>query len=105
MKLYIAIPILAFSLFFTVCGIAAITRGWVLPMSRRYVRNARLHGWGQLLMALALIWQVLVRLAGGDTGPLPWGLITGGALQLAGLILLFVSQRQPRHDSSTPHAP
>ncbi|MFJ9523187.1 hypothetical protein ACIRPK_33705 [Kitasatospora sp. NPDC101801] len=101
MKLYIAIPVLAFSLFFLVTGLAAVIRGWLLPTSRRHVHNPRLHGWGQLLMALALTWQVLIRLAGGDTGPLPRGLITGGGLQLTGLILLFISQRQPRHHRST----
>ncbi|MER5866200.1 hypothetical protein [Kitasatospora sp. NPDC002040] len=103
MKLYIAIPLLVLAMLFAAAGIAAVTRGWVVPTSRRWVRNPRRYGWGVLLLAAALLWQILYNLAGGDTGPLPWGIITGGVLQVTGLLIMFASQRQPRHDSDTRH--
>ena len=53
---------------FAASGVAAITRGWVPYWNRRYVRRARLHGWGQLAVALGLCCQVVFGLVIREIG-------------------------------------
>jgi hypothetical protein len=52
--LYIAVPLVLLALFYAATGVAAVTRGWMLPMNRRRVHAPRVYGWGQLMVAFAL---------------------------------------------------
>ncbi|MFE9565935.1 hypothetical protein ACFYM0_33055 [Streptomyces sp. NPDC006487] len=92
MKLYLATPIVLVALLIATSGMAAVTRGWVLPMNRRHVRSPRLYGLGQLVAALALGWQVLFGLVIDDAGTRHWGTLTGGAMMVVGLIVMMVGQ-------------
>ncbi|MBQ0828754.1 hypothetical protein [Streptomyces tagetis] len=92
-----------------VSGVAALTRGWLLPVNRRSVRRVRLHGWGQLVMALGLGWNAacaltLDRLAAYDGLMREWGTFGGIALILGGLVLVMLSQlpRRERRGGGTP---
>ncbi|MEV6330639.1 hypothetical protein [Streptomyces sp. NPDC051909] len=92
MKLYLAIPIVLAALLFTASGLAAVTRGWVLPMNRRHVRNTRVYGWGQLVVAFAFCWQVVFGLVISSSGARASGTVIGGVLLLAGLVTMLVGQ-------------
>ncbi|WP_318841302.1 hypothetical protein [Streptomyces sp. SS1-1] len=78
-------------------GVAAVTRGWVLPWNRRRVHRVRLYGWGQLGVALGLCCQVLFGLMIGDPGVRALMTLTGGVLLLTGIIVMMVSQRPGAH--------
>ncbi|MGW1711012.1 hypothetical protein ACWCP8_37535 [Streptomyces sp. NPDC002206] len=93
MKLYVAIPVVLLALLIAASGIAAMTRGWVLPTNRRPVHRPRLYGWGQLVAAFALCWQQVFFWMLSDPGTRQWGALSGGALLLTGLILMMVSHR------------
>ncbi|MEU3242033.1 hypothetical protein [Streptomyces sp. NPDC006875] len=54
MAIYIAAVFALWALVAAVGGIAAITRGWVLPNIRRSVERTRLYGLGVLLFAVGL---------------------------------------------------
>ncbi|WP_328436804.1 hypothetical protein OHA71_05985 [Streptomyces sp. NBC_00444] len=92
MKLYLAMPLALLALLIAASGVAAITRGWVLPMNRRHIRAPRIYGWGQLVLAFALCWQLVFGLLISDSGARPTGTLTGGAILLAGLIVMMVGQ-------------
>lgn len=92
MKLVLAIPLVLFALLVAASGMAAVTRGWVLPMNRRHVRNPRLYGWGQLVAAFALCWPVVFGLVISDAGTRSWGALTGGMLLVVGLLVMMVGQ-------------
>lgn len=93
MKLYIAIPVVLLALLVAASGVAAVTRGWVLPTNRRPVRRPRLYGWGQLVAAFALCWQMAFFWVISDIDIRQWGTLFGSALLLTGLILMMVSRR------------
>ncbi|WP_326592867.1 hypothetical protein [Streptomyces sp. NBC_01294] len=104
MKLCLAASLVLIALLVAASGMAALTRGWVLPMNRRHVRSPRLYGLGQLVAALALCWQVLFGLVISDAGTRHWGTLTGGAILVAGLIVMMVGQLAGggREGSGTP---
>ncbi|MFI1833554.1 hypothetical protein [Streptomyces olivaceoviridis] len=92
MKLYVAVPLVLLALLIAASGVAAVTRGWVLPMNRRHVRALRTYGWGQLVVAFALCWQLVFGLLIGDSGARPSGTLIGAVLLLAGLLVMMVGQ-------------
>ncbi|MEU0630180.1 hypothetical protein [Streptomyces sp. NPDC005989] len=109
MKFYVAIPVVLLALLAAASGVAGITRGWVLPTNRRPVHRPRLYGWGQLVVAFALCWQVFFFLVLNDPDILApdirgWGTLPGSALFLTGLILMMLSHRTGgnRQGSGTP---
>lgn len=109
MKLYVVIPLVLLALLIAASGTAAITRGWVIPGNRRQVRRPRLYGWGQLMGAFSLCWQMFFLLVLNDPDILDpgirgWGSLPGGALLLTGLIMMMVSRRTggDRRGSGTP---
>ncbi|MFE4968948.1 hypothetical protein [Streptomyces sp. NPDC056660] len=92
MKLYLAVPLVLLALFIAASGVAAVTSGWVLPMNRRHVRAPRIYGWGQLVVAFALCWQLVFGVMISDSGARPLGTLIGAAILLAGLIVMMVGQ-------------
>ncbi|MFD9036696.1 hypothetical protein ACFVZW_37030 [Streptomyces sp. NPDC059567] len=98
MTLYAAVPLVLIASLVAASGVAAVTRGWVLPMNRRYVRAPRLYGWGQLVMAFAMCWQVVFGLVISDSATRQWGTLTGGAILLVGLFLMAAAQRTRRRE-------
>ncbi|MER6036859.1 hypothetical protein ABT133_23590 [Streptomyces sp. NPDC001835] len=88
MKLYFAVPLILLALLIAASGVAAVTRCWVLPMNRRHVRAPRIYGWGQLVVAFALCWQLVLGLILAR----PSGTLIGAAILLAGLIVMMVGQ-------------
>ncbi|MFG2819968.1 hypothetical protein ACGFX4_11140 [Kitasatospora sp. NPDC048365] len=98
MKLYLAVPLAIVALLTAASGIAALSRGWLLPSYRRHVRRPRLYGWGQLVVAFALSWQVVFLLAVG-TSSREWATMTGSGFMLVGLLLLLAGQRPGRNRS------
>ncbi|MHA5054291.1 hypothetical protein [Streptomyces sp. SD15] len=92
MKLYLAVPLVLLALLIATSGVAAVTSGWVLPMNRRHVRAPRIYGWGQLMVAFALCWQLVFGLMISDSEVRPLGTLIGAAILLAGLIVMMVSQ-------------
>ncbi|TWG04474.1 hypothetical protein FHX80_112926 [Streptomyces brevispora] len=104
MKLYVAIPVVLLAFLIAASGIAAITRGWVLPTNRRTVHHPRLYGWGQLLAACALCSQQVFFWVPNAPGTRQWGSLSGSALLLTGLIVMMLSYRTGgnRQGSGTP---
>ncbi|MFF2852476.1 hypothetical protein ACFVT5_40180 [Streptomyces sp. NPDC058001] len=96
MKLYLALALVLFASLVFASGVAAVTRGWVLPVNRRTIHRPRLHGWGQLLIAFALCCQAVFGLMISDIPTRQWGTLTGSALLLTGLLIMGLSQRAPR---------
>ncbi|WP_044378712.1 hypothetical protein [Streptomyces noursei] len=93
MKLYLAIPLVLLALLIAASGVAAVSRGWVLPRNRRHVRATRVYGWGQLVMAFALCWQLVFGLVISDSDARPTGTLIGGMMMLVGLGVMIVAQR------------
>jgi hypothetical protein len=106
MELYLAISLVLLALLVAASGVAAVTRGWVLPMNRPQVRRVRRYGWGQLILAFALCWQAVFRLVISDLGIRQWVTLFGSGLLLAGIIVMAVSQRAGgnRQGTGTPQA-
>ncbi|MFD6495828.1 hypothetical protein [Streptomyces sp. NPDC060188] len=92
MRLYLVIPSVLLALLLVVSGVAAVTRGWVLPWNRRRVRAPRVCGWGQLVVAVALCWQAAFGLVIGDSDVRPVGTLIGSGILLSGIIVMLVSQ-------------
>ncbi|MFH8286413.1 hypothetical protein [Streptomyces antibioticus] len=103
MKLYLIAAILLLASLFAASGIAAITRGWVLPWNRRHVHRLRLHGAGQLVAAFALCWQVAFGYLVGVSGIRQIGTLAGSALLLTGVLMMTADQFLPRR-KGTPRA-
>ncbi|MGX4694787.1 hypothetical protein [Streptomyces sp. JNUCC 63] len=101
MRLYLATPLVLLALLIAASGIAAVTRGWVLPWNRRSVRRVRLYGWGQLMLAFALCWQVVFGLVISGPDIREWGAASGIALLLTGIIVMIVSQHTGRNRQGT----
>ncbi|WP_371673852.1 hypothetical protein OG985_42945 [Streptomyces sp. NBC_00289] len=91
-KLYLAVPLGLLALLVAASGVAAITRGWVLPMSRRHVRAPWIYGWGQLVMAFALCWQLIFGLVINDPGAQAPGTLIGSVILLTGIVIMMVGQ-------------
>ncbi|MET7495342.1 hypothetical protein [Streptomyces sp900116325] len=104
MRFYFAIPVVLLALLIAASGIAAITRGWVLPTNRRPVHRPRLYGWGQLVAAFALCWQQVFFWVLSEPDTRQWGSLSGSALLLTGLIVMMLSYRTVgnQQGSSTP---
>ncbi|WP_314245147.1 hypothetical protein [Streptomyces sp. DSM 40907] len=92
MKLYLVAPLVLIALLIAASGVAAVTRGWVLPVNRRHIRNPRLYGSGQLVTAFALCWQVVFGLVISDSDTRLWGALTGGAILVAGFAVMLAGQ-------------
>lgn len=93
MNPYLSISLLLIASLIAAAGIAAVTRGWVLPRNQRYVRNPRLYGWGQLTAAFALCWQLVLGMLSSDPETRMWGNLTGSVMVLAGFIIMGSSTR------------
>lgn len=92
MHLFIAVFGMLVAALMAASGVAALARGWVLPLNRGRVLRTRLYGAGQLVVAVALCWQmaVLTRLVPRpDSAPT----LAGSALLLIGLFMIMFSQR------------
>ncbi|WP_424214076.1 hypothetical protein ACN20G_19495 [Streptomyces sp. BI20] len=95
MSAFIAVPLVLAALFLTGCGVAAATRGWVLPVSRRHVRDTRLHGMGLLLISSAMCWHAVFGTVVEDRGTREWFTLAGGAILVAGILVLGAAQHAP----------
>ncbi|MFB7110482.1 hypothetical protein [Streptomyces sp. NPDC056291] len=93
MDLYLAIPLVLVALLAAASGIAAVTRGWVLPWNRHRVRRVRLYGWGQLMVAVAVGRQAVFWWVISDPIVRSWAVLPGSGLLVAGLLVMAVSQR------------
>ncbi len=97
---YIAIPLALVMLLIAASGVAAVTHAWMLPWNRRHVRSPRVHGWGQLVLAFALGWQLVCGILIGDSGARATGTLIGSGLLLAGLVVMMVGQLAGRDRTS-----
>ncbi|MEV6027679.1 hypothetical protein [Streptomyces sp. NPDC052036] len=88
MALYFAVPLVLVALLFAASGVAAITHGWVFPRWRRPVRRVRLYGSAQLVVAVAVCWQVVFATALDDSA---WGESVSCALLLTVIVLMALS--------------
>ncbi|MDX2818636.1 hypothetical protein PV410_39920 [Streptomyces sp. PA03-5A] len=104
MKLYLGIALVLLASLVAVSGVAAITRGWVLPWNRRHVSRLRLYGCGQLVLAFALSWQAVFGLVLSDPDTRAWGTLTGSVILLAGIVLMGLAQfmNSSRRSSDAP---
>ncbi|AXG82600.1 hypothetical protein [Streptomyces paludis] len=93
MKLYLVIPVALVALLIGASGVAALVRGWVLPLSREQVRRPRLFGWGQLAVALGLCGQMVFFMA-DDIDIRQFGTLSGSALLLVGVLVMGLSRRR-----------
>ncbi|WP_415940336.1 hypothetical protein [Streptomyces sp. 039-1] len=88
---YLTVPLGLLALLVAVSGVAAISRGWVLPTHRRHVRTTAIYGWGQLVLALGLLWQLIyLSISSPDLRPL--GALIGTTIILAGILVMLISQ-------------
>lgn len=97
---YIAIPLALVTLLIAASGVAAVTHAWMLPWNRRRVRSPGVHGWGQLVLAFALGWQLICGTLISDSGTRATGTLIGSGLLLAGLIVMMVGQLAGRGRTS-----
>ncbi|MEV8125373.1 hypothetical protein AB0P07_14925 [Streptomyces sp. NPDC085944] len=93
MRLYLGIPAILVALLIAASGIAALTRGWVLPTNRKHVRRPQPYGWGQLVVAVSLCCQVAFGLMTKDLGTRQWGTLVGSVFMVAGILVIAVGQR------------
>jgi hypothetical protein len=93
MRLYLGIPVILLALLIAASGIAALTRGWVLPTSRKHVTRPQLYGWGQLVIAIALCCQAAFGLMTNDLDARQGGTLAGSVLMVIGTLVIAVSQR------------
>lgn len=94
MRLCLGVPLVVLALAIGASGIAAVARGWVLPFNRGRVRNVRLFGWGQTVVAISLLAQgIFLLLTGGTPRGLPSVHPVWSLTLLAGLVLMGISQR------------
>jgi len=96
--------VVVLALLIAASGVAAMTRGWVLPTHRRPVRRTRLYGCGQLVVAVALSCQAVFGLMTDNLDARRWGTLTGSLLMVAGIVVIGVSRRSAgrRHGTETP---
>ncbi|GAB7108950.1 hypothetical protein JCM4814A_72640 [Streptomyces phaeofaciens JCM 4814] len=96
MKIILTVPLLLLAALFAASGVAAITRSWVLPRNRRHVRNFRVYGGGQLMVAFALACQAVFGLLIDDIDLRQVGTLTGSVLLVAGLFVMMAGQLRGR---------
>ncbi|OKJ93436.1 hypothetical protein AMK26_33570 [Streptomyces sp. CB03234] len=96
MQLHLAVPVVLLALLLAASGVAAVSRGWVLPTNRRQVRRPRLYGTGQLILALALCLQVVPLLVLRHSGIRQLGTLFGNVLLLTGIMVMMASHRTGR---------
>ena len=103
-NLYLAVLLILVALLIAASGVAAVTRGWVLPVNRKPVHRPFLYGWGQLLVSFALCCQAVFGLVISDSGLRQAGTLTGSVLLLAGLVVMMAGHRSGGHrqDGDTP---
>lgn len=56
------------------------------------MRSEGCHGWGRLVVAFALCWQLVFGLVISDSGTRAPGTLIGSAILLAGIIVMMVGQ-------------
>jgi hypothetical protein len=61
-------------------------------MNRRHVRAPRIYGWGQLVVAFALCWQLVFGLMISHSDARTSGTLIGAAILLVGLIVMMRGQ-------------
>ncbi|GJF25431.1 hypothetical protein [Streptomyces sp. HO565] len=93
MRLYLGTAVVVLALLIAASGVAAMTRGWVLPTNRKRIGRVQLYGWGQLVMAVALCCQAVFGLMTDDLGARQWGTLTGSLLMVTGIVVIALSQR------------
>ncbi|MFG3552632.1 hypothetical protein [Streptomyces sp. NPDC047725] len=97
MRLYLGISVIALALLIAASGVAAVTRGWVLPANRKPIRRPHLYGWGQLVIAIALGCQAAFGLMANGLDTRRWGALAGSVLMVTGILVIAVSQRTAGH--------
>ncbi|MFF3558670.1 hypothetical protein ACFYXS_01285 [Streptomyces sp. NPDC002574] len=88
MELYWDVALVVIGSLYAASGVAAITRGWVFPWSRRHVGRLRLYGGGQLVLAFALCWQGLFGTVIGDPDARSTGSVIGSVTVVAALFVI-----------------
>ncbi|MFG3552564.1 hypothetical protein [Streptomyces sp. NPDC047725] len=101
MRLYLGILVVVLASLIAASGVAAMTRGWVLPTNRKPVRRPQLYGWGQLAVAIALCCQAVFGLMVNDLYTRLWGTLTGSILMVTGILVIGVSQRTAGRQQSS----
>lgn len=96
MGLYIGVPVGVAALLIALCGVAALSRGWLPSWQRRHIVRTRLFGWAQLLIATALGIQVLGGLLIEASGLRSGVTVSGAVVLLFGLALTVQAQRPQR---------
>ncbi len=92
-RLYLGVSVILLALLFAASGVAALTRGWVLPTSRKHVTRPRLYGWGQVAIAIALCCQATFGLMAIGFGSRQWGTLAGSVLMVTGVLVIAMSHR------------
>jgi len=104
MNVYLAVLLILLALLFAASGVAAVTRSWVPPVSRKPIKRIRLYGLGQLLCALSLCCLAVFGHIMSDVGIRQVGLLVGCAFMLLGISVLAASYRGDVHrGSGSPH--
>ncbi|MFD0146479.1 MULTISPECIES: hypothetical protein [unclassified Streptomyces] len=85
-------------LLFAIGGVLALTRGWILPYQRRWIRRTAVFGWAQLVVAVAFLLHAAEALLVEDPGVGVAVSNTGFAALLCGLGLAVYAQ-WPREDA------
>ncbi|WP_426365350.1 hypothetical protein [Streptomyces sp. E-08] len=83
-------------------GVIAFRTGWMLPPSRRGVRQPRLYGVGVALAGVGLVTMGLTYLVlSADTrASRPWLALIGNGVELVGIALIGASHLRPRRGRS-----
>ncbi|WP_158718970.1 hypothetical protein [Streptomyces globisporus] len=89
-----------------VLGVIAFRTGWMLPPSRRGVRQPRLYGVGAAVAGVGLLYLGVTYFVLSDDRPdalssNPWAALAGNGLELFGIALIAASHLRPRRGRST----
>ncbi|MEU4269064.1 hypothetical protein [Streptomyces sp. NPDC026092] len=77
-------------------GVAALRHGWMFPYQRRWIHNAALYGWAQLVMAASFLTQGIAGALVDDRGARSVLNLVGIAALFGGLLLITLAQRPRR---------
>lgn len=94
---YIGIGSALLALLLAFGGVAALTRGWMFPVQRRWIHRTALFGWAQLVTAGSFLLQAVEALLVEDRDA---GIVVsnvGFVALVCGLALILLAQR-PRQD-------